>query len=108
MSSTPLSVANPGFVDAARGGPAPRPEPQQRRLAARLEPFDSYWQAPEDIERGYGSFSAYYRANYLPHIPRNRDARVLVVSCGPGYLVNLLRQVGYTNVLGIDSDHGKI
>lgn len=79
-----------------------------RRLAARLEPFDSYWQAPADIERGYGSFSAYYRANYLSRLPADREAKILIISCGPGYLVNLLRQVGYHNVLGIDSDPGKI
>jgi len=29
------------------------------KLAARLEPFDSYWQAPQDVESGYKSFSAY-------------------------------------------------
>jgi SAM-dependent methyltransferase len=78
------------------------------KLAARLEPFDSYWQAPADVESGYKSFSAYYRANYLPHIPANRDAKILVVSCGPGYLVNLLNECGYRNVLGIDSDAAKV
>ena len=78
------------------------------KLAARLEPFDSYWQAPADVESGYKSFSAYYRANYLPHIPTDRSARILVVSCGPGYLVDLLAAAGYRNVLGIDSDGGKV
>jgi len=85
-----------------------RPAPANRPLSARLEPFDSYWQAPADIESGYGSFSAYYRANYLPHLPPDRAARILVVSCGPGYLVNLLVQHGYRNVQGIDSDPAKI
>jgi len=79
-----------------------------RRLSARLEPFDSYWQAPKDIEAGYASFAAYYRANYLGHMPRDRGARVLVVSCGPGYLVNVLAKAGYHNVVGIDSDPAKI
>jgi SAM-dependent methyltransferase len=79
-----------------------------RKLAARLEPFDSYWQAPEDVDSGYSSFSAYYRANYVPHLPADRDARILVISCGPGYLLNLLRQLGYSNIFGIDSDPGKI
>lgn len=78
------------------------------KLAARLEPFDSYWQAPEDVESGYRSFTAYYRANYLPHLPADRDARILVISCGPGYLVNVLRQAGYQNVLGVDSDAAKV
>lgn len=80
----------------------------QRRLAARLEPFDSYWQAPDDVERGYDSFGAYYRANYLPHLPQDRNARILVISCGPGYLVDVLNKAGYRNVLGIDSDSRKI
>jgi 2-polyprenyl-3-methyl-5-hydroxy-6-metoxy-1,4-benzoquinol methylase len=78
------------------------------QLAARLEPFDSYWQAPADVESGYKSFSAYYRANYLPHIPADRNAKILVISCGPGYLVDLLAGVGYKNVLGIDSDGAKV
>lgn len=79
-----------------------------RRLSARLEPFDSYWQAPADVERGYRSFARYYRHNVLPHLPENRDARILVVSCGPGYLVSLLAERGYEHVLGIDSDAAKV
>jgi len=81
---------------------------EPRRLAARIEPFDSYWQAPADVEKGYGSFTAYYRANYLARMPKDRDARILVVSCGPGYLVKMLRDHGYRNVLGIDSDPAKV
>jgi SAM-dependent methyltransferase len=78
------------------------------KLAARLEPFDSYWQAPADVDSGYKSFSAYYKANYLPHVPADRNAKILVVSCGPGYLVDLLAVSGYRNVLGIDSDAAKV
>ena len=80
----------------------------RRRLTARLEPFDSYWQAPQDVEGGYRSFTAYYAANYLARLPQERTIRILVVSCGPGYLVNMLREQGYTNVLGIDSDPVKV
>lgn len=79
-----------------------------RTLSARLEPFDSYWQAPKDVEKGFNSFTAYYKANYLAHMPQDRDARILVVSCGPGYLVNMLGRCGYRNVLGIDSDPAKV
>ena len=82
--------------------------PTTQQLSARLEPFDSYWQAPADVEKGYRSFSAYYRANFLPRLPRSRDCSVLVVSCGPGYLVDVLRKEGYANVLGIDSDPAKV
>ena len=62
----------------------------------------------KDVEKGFESFTAYYKANYLSHMPADRDARILVVSCGPGYLVNMLRRQGYRNVLGIDSDASKV
>lgn len=82
--------------------------PRSEALTARIEPFDSYWQAPEDIEAGYSSFAQYYLHNYLKHLPENRNCEILVISCGPGYLVDLLQKKGYQNVLGIDSDPGKI
>jgi SAM-dependent methyltransferase len=95
--STQVKFVHPGAV-----------RPAARKLSARLEPFDSYWQAPEDVDSGYRSFAAYYRANYLEHLPSDRNARILVISCGPGYLVDVLLQAGYKNVLGIDSDPSKV
>ena len=80
----------------------------RRALAARLEPFDSYWQAPKDVEGGFKSFTAYYKANYLSHLPENKQAKILVISCGPGYLLNALAEAGYRNVVGIDSDPVKV
>ncbi len=115
----PRSVRDPGSVrDPPGSGRDPgsvrdplasaREPASMRELAARLEPFDSYWQAPQNVEKGFSAFSAYYRANYLPYLPADLDAEILVVSCGPGYLVNLLRERGYRHVLGIDSDPGKV
>jgi len=80
----------------------------RRGLSARLEPFDSYWQAPEDVEAGYRSFAAYYRANYFHRLPGDLAVRVLVISCGPGYLVDVLKTAGYCDVTGIDSDPAKV
>ena len=73
-----------------------------------MEPFDSYWEGPEDIEKGYRTLAQFYRSNYLKHLPEDRSASVLVVSCGPGYFVKLLAAEGYTNVIGIDSDPEKV
>jgi SAM-dependent methyltransferase len=82
--------------------------PTEWNLSAKLEPFDSYWQAPEDVEKGFSAFYQYYKSNYLKHLPPDRTSEILVVSCGPGYLVKLLNDQGYTNVLGIDSDPTKL
>jgi SAM-dependent methyltransferase len=77
-------------------------------LTAKIEPFDSFWEAPENIEKGYSSFGKFYKSNYLKYMPTDKHTRILVISCGPGYLVNLLTQEGYTNVLGIDSFPEKV
>jgi 2-polyprenyl-3-methyl-5-hydroxy-6-metoxy-1,4-benzoquinol methylase len=77
-------------------------------LSARLERFDSFWEGPEDVERGYRTVVQFYRVNYLRHLPPDRNARILVISCGPGYFVSLLQQAGYRNVLGIDSHPEKV
>jgi len=78
------------------------------RLTANLEPFDSFWEAPKDVEKGFDSFGKFYRHNYLRHLPGNRDAKILVISCGYGYFVHLLKTAGYTAVSGIDSDPEKV
>jgi SAM-dependent methyltransferase len=81
---------------------------RRRELTAKIEPFDSFWEAPDDIEGGYHSFALYYRDNYFNYLPENKDARILCISCGPGYLVKLLRDNGYNDVKGIDSFPDKI
>lgn len=97
-------------TDLRDGSPrmADDPLPGDIDLAAKIEPFDSFWEAPEDIEKGYSSFYQFYRCNYLKYVPADKAAKILIISCGPGYFVNLLSKQGYCNVLGIDSDASKI
>ena len=79
-----------------------------KQLTAKIEPFDSFWEAPDDIEKGYRSFGLFYKDNYAGYFPADKNAKILCVSCGPGYLVNLLTELGYTNVEGIDSFPDKV
>jgi SAM-dependent methyltransferase len=81
---------------------------RRRELTATIEPFDSFWEAPDEIEEGYASFHAFYKDNYAKFFPTDKTANILCVSCGPGYGVNLLNRLGYRNVLGIDSFPDKI
>ena len=81
---------------------------RKRQLAASIEPFDSFWEAPDDIEKGYRSFYLFYKDNYQRYFPSAFDAKILCVSCGPGYGVNLLTDLGYKDVRGIDSFPEKI
>ncbi len=86
----------------------PRAEIASQPLTARMEPFDSFWEGPANVEKGYTTFFEYYRRNYLPHVPSEKNSRILVVSCGPGYFVDMLVRHGYTNVKGIDSTPAQI
>jgi 2-polyprenyl-3-methyl-5-hydroxy-6-metoxy-1,4-benzoquinol methylase len=78
------------------------------KLTARIEAFDTFWEAPENIEKGFKTFQQFYKKNYLKYVPHHKDANILIVSCGTGYFVNLLDKEGYRNVLGIDSDPKKV
>ena len=77
-------------------------------LTAKIEPFDSFWEAPDDIEKGYGKFSTFYKHNYLNQFPADKNSRILNISCGPGYMVRLLSQNDYKNVTGIDAMPEKV
>jgi nucleoside-diphosphate-sugar epimerase/2-polyprenyl-3-methyl-5-hydroxy-6-metoxy-1,4-benzoquinol methylase len=77
-------------------------------LAAQIEPFDTFWEAPENIEKGFTKFAKFYKRNYFKYLPENKNCRNLVVSCGAGYMVELMQKEGYTDVLGIDCDSAKI
>jgi len=82
--------------------------PLEMDLTAEIEPFDSFWEGPEDVEKGYTTVYEFYRRNYLGHVPADRDAPILVISCGPGYFVDMLARHGFRNVIGIDSDPAKV
>lgn len=76
------------------------------KLSARLEPFDSLPRIyfPEDVTAYYPKYRTYYRRNYLKHFPQARNAAILCIASGPGYMVQLLNETGYKNVIGLDSN----
>lgn len=73
------------------------------QLTAQIEPFDTFWEGPKNVEKGYSKFYEFYKFNYLEHFPDDKNSDILVVSCGPGYCVNMLHKSSYKNVTGIDS-----
>jgi nucleoside-diphosphate-sugar epimerase/2-polyprenyl-3-methyl-5-hydroxy-6-metoxy-1,4-benzoquinol methylase len=105
MSGSPSPAAE---VPPPSDDSMPAGQSRAIKLTARTEAFDSFWEAPTNIEKGYDSFGKFYRRNYLRYMTADRSARILAISCGYGYLVQLLNDMGYSNVLGIDSDPDKI
>ncbi|TFH46926.1 MAG: hypothetical protein E4H01_09150 [Lysobacterales bacterium] len=56
---------------------------RKKQLTARIEPFDSFWEAPDDIDKGYRTFGMFYDDNYSQYFPNDKNANILCVSCGP-------------------------
>ncbi len=81
---------------------------KSEELAAQIEPFDTFWEGPENVENGYTTLYKFYKHNYLKYMPQDTKVNTLVISCGPGYFVYTLNKHGYLNVLGIDSDPEKV
>ena len=58
-------------------------------MTARIEPFDSFWEAPADIEKGFDTFRQILSGQLSQASPDRRGARTsLVISCGYGYFVH--------------------
>jgi 2-polyprenyl-3-methyl-5-hydroxy-6-metoxy-1,4-benzoquinol methylase len=81
---------------------------KSEELAAQIEAFDTFWEGPENVEKGYTTLYTFYKHNYLKYLPSDKNVNTLVISCGPGYFVDMMNRHGYKNVLGIDSDPQKI
>jgi 2-polyprenyl-3-methyl-5-hydroxy-6-metoxy-1,4-benzoquinol methylase len=50
----------------------------------------------------------YFRRNILPHLPVDKEARILEVGCGYGRHIKALGDSGYSHVLGIDLSEEQI
>ena len=81
---------------------------ENRNLSSKMEPFSSFWEAPNNIEKGYVKFNKFYKRNYLKQLPLKKTERVLSISCGYGYFLSLLSELGVKDAVGIDSDAEKI
>jgi SAM-dependent methyltransferase len=59
---------------------------------------------PEHISNMVG----FYRALLSPHLPKDLKTPVLDVGCGMGFAILALKQLGFHDACGIDSDPGQV
>lgn len=58
----------------------------------------------ESIEKEYKRYYQFFKYNYEKYLPNNKKAKICDMACGIGETVNSLKELGYTNVIGIDFD----
>ena len=56
----------------------------------------------KDIDFHYAQHEAYFKKNYLPFMPADKDAAIIDVGCGIGDFLNFVQKQGYKNTNGID------
>jgi len=78
------------------------------RLKGEIHPWTTFCEGLPDIEKGFGYYDRLYRHNYAALLPEDRAASVLVASAGVGYFMKFLKDQGYENVTGVDSDEHKV
>ena len=75
------------------------------KLTAMYAPFTSFCEGPRNIEKGFKLFNLFHEKNLKKYMPQASNAKIVVVSSGPGYMQDSLQKWGYTcDVLGIDSN----
>lgn len=47
----------------------------------------------------------YFKKNYLPYLPKDRNARIVDLGTGLGHVLFFLKRAGYRNILGVDVGH---
>jgi 2-polyprenyl-3-methyl-5-hydroxy-6-metoxy-1,4-benzoquinol methylase len=78
------------------------------QLTGTISPWTTFCEGMTDIEKGYSYYLRQYKRNYSKLLPSDTSANILVVSAGPGYFVMFLNNLGFNNVLGIDTDPARV
>jgi 2-polyprenyl-3-methyl-5-hydroxy-6-metoxy-1,4-benzoquinol methylase len=78
------------------------------QLKGKIHAWTTFCEGMLDIEEGFRYYNRLYRRNYAKLLPKDRNSEILVTSAGVGYFVNFLNQMGFVNVLGVDSDQSKV
>ncbi|MBI5383521.1 MAG: class I SAM-dependent methyltransferase [Verrucomicrobia bacterium] len=80
-------------------GPAPSP--------MRIDYSRIYRKWHSDAPEHIRSMTTYYRWLLSPHLPADPSVRILDIGCGMGFALLALKEAGFTNVAGVESDQSQ-
>lgn len=61
-----------------------------------------------DTEAHIASMKNFYKNRIISHFPMSKQAKVLDIGCGMGFLLLALKDQGYEDISGIDIDEGQV
>jgi len=53
-------------------------------------------------KKEYEMFFRYFKKNYKPYLPENKNADIIDFGCGAGHFLYFLKKMGYENSIGVD------
>ncbi len=67
-----------------------------------------YLRFHSDTPEHIAAMAAYFRRILKPLLPQDKESKIFDVGCGMGFALMALRQLGYNNVSGCDSDEKQV
>lgn len=61
-----------------------------------------------NIEREKRMIYRYFKKNYLPYFPKDKDCKILDLGCGLGEYLFAAKRCGYNNVVGVDASEAVV
>lgn len=61
-----------------------------------------------DLKKERKLIVKYFKKNYLPYMPTNKNCRVLDLGCGLGNYIYAAKAFGYKNVVGVDASESVV
>ena len=83
-------------------------EPTASSAPREIDYTHHYRKWHDDSEEHSEAMCRHFQTLLGPYLPESKDARILDVGCGMGFALLALREVGYNNLEGIDSDQGQV
>lgn len=62
------------------------------------------YEGPDDVARRHANRARYYRWYTRGWLPEDKSTPILDIGCGSGQFLYFLRELGYTNAVGLDLD----
>jgi len=83
------------------------PKYREKIYRKYVEILTKYSEKPNDNQE-YKKRKKLYNLNYKKFLPSNRESKILELGCGKGFFLKYLKEMGYSNILGVEKSESPI